>query len=93
MREVSYRVATDLPNALMKMVRDPEEGIYTAYMWNSAEQKWIEAWESCYGYFVGFDPSFPVTDEEAEELRKIIKPRKEPYFKIESGKLVILKND
>ena len=90
MREVWYRVATDLTNVLMKKVRDPEEGIYTAYIWNSVRQDWVEAWEICCGYFVGFEPSFPVTEEEAEELKKIIWPDKRPSYKIEQGKLIVL---
>ncbi len=64
MKEVTYYLADNCGNILlMKRVRDPEKGIFTGYIWNRVEKKWIEAWDLCCDYFYGYE-SATVTDAE-----------------------------
>lgn len=53
--------------SLMKWLRDPEEGIYTGYIWNSVKKQWVENWELCCGAFYGFEPSKRINKQEAQK--------------------------
>ena len=67
--EVSYFYSNDCNiDALMKFVKDPDEGIFTGYFWWGEDFGWKEDWENTSGYFYGFEPATKISDKDAEEI-------------------------
>lgn len=61
--EVAYKVAKDVPGMLVKMEEDLDGTHF--YMFDPKDKVWLERDYVC-GYFVGFDPATPITEEEAK---------------------------
>ena len=67
--QVSYYYSNDCSiDALMKWVKDPDEGIFTGYFWWGEEDGWKEDWENTSGFFYGFEPAEKISDKEAEDI-------------------------
>ena len=67
MREVTYYYTDDCRlDILMKIVRDPEKGIFTGFIHKVDEKIWNEKWELTCEYFNGFKPARVISEEEAK---------------------------
>ncbi len=78
MREIVYYHGTeDGSDLLVRKVRDPDEGIYTGYIWNPGKQEWVEGWEETYGFFTGEWRAAELTED---ELKKHMKRQRAEYL-------------
>jgi hypothetical protein len=63
--KVSYRISTEYSGILVKEVKSENSVQY--YAWNRAKRAWDIYPDGC-GVFIGFDPSRPITAEQAKSI-------------------------